>query len=184
MIDLVLDVDGVFNAFPPVSLGRAGVGPIEWGWECEPTEVEVIKFPITYSTLLIERINALAERPDVTPYWLTTWLDRAPMDLCPALGLNGAQWPVLGTEDYHSTINRSWWKFPAIKRHVEATDHRVVWVDDDLAFDREAQAWVTTLNVDDLGHPRVLGIAPETHNGLTLAHLDLIEHWIETGELP
>lgn len=180
-VDIVFDVDGVFNAFPPME-HRRGLSryALEWGWDCGPVEVEVNGFPITYSTALVERIHALVERPDVHPYWLTTWCDDAPTHLCPGIGLNGQEWPVLGVQDRLSR-EPGWWKLPAIRRHALGTDHRVVWIDDDLAAERTAQEWVTGMNADG---PRVLGLAPETHNGLTLAHLDLIEHWIETGDLP
>lgn len=181
-VDVVFDVDGVFNAFPPMRHRKAdGRYALDWGWDCAPVEVDVIGFPITYSTALIERVHALVARPDVHPYWLTTWCERAPADLCPGIGLRGEEWPVLGAAD-HRTRLPGWWKFPAIRRHVEGTDNRVVWIDDDLADERPAQAWVSSVN--EIAPGRLLGIAPETHNGLTLSHLDLIEHWIDTGEVP
>lgn len=180
-IDIVFDVDGVFNAYPPMQHRRnAPRFALDWGWECDPTEVDVIGFPITYSTALVERIHLLVERPTVHPFWLTTWCEHAPQDLCPKIGLNGQEWPVLGVRDRLSRLP-GWWKFTAIRRHVEDTDHRVIWIDDDLAGERDAQEWVHKVNVENEG--RLLGLAPETHNGLTLAHLDLIEHWIETGDV-
>jgi hypothetical protein len=177
-VDIAFDVDGVFNAFPPVKHRSARLA-LNWGWPCEPTKVDVIGFPITFSPLLVERVHALVERPDVDAYWLTTWCDQAPADLCPAIGLSGKDWPVLGV-NHRDTLERGWWKHAAIRDHLEATDRRVVWIDDDLADERAAQRWVSAVNAATPG--RILGIAPETHNGLTLDHLDLIERWIETGE--
>jgi hypothetical protein len=177
-IDLVFDVDGVFNAFPPMA-HRKGLPryTLNWGWDCEPVEVDVIGFPITYSTTLIERVHALVERPDVDAYWLTTWCENAPTDLCPRIGLNGQEWPVLGVQDRLSR-RPGWWKWPAIRRHVEGTSRRVIWIDDDLAAEKDAQRWIERVNDETPG--RLLGIAPETHNGLTLALLDFIERWVES----
>lgn len=166
-VDVLFDVDGVWNIFP---------SPSEWGWQCAPTISKVIGFPITYSQDLIDRVHELVARPDVHAHWLTTWMERAPQDLCPALGIDGAEWPVLGEISY-SLGKGPWWKLTAVQRHAEATDRRIVWIDDDLAFDEEACDWVRA-------NDRVLGISPRTSVGLTAAHLDIIERFIETGEVP
>ena len=183
-VDLILDVDGVLNAYPPMA-HRPKDHVIDWGWECEPSLVECYGYPITYAPALVERINTLAAREDVHGHWLTTWLDEAPRHICPGLGVAGADWPVLGVRERNDRSVTGWWKYPALVGHVsqrlaENPDHRFVWIDDDLAFDHEAQTWVAVMN---LAQPIILGIAPKTETGLTLAHLDIIEHWIETGEV-
>lgn len=155
---IYLDVDGVINAFGPNSRR-----PESSGWAGEWNTVKVKFFQITYATELIEQLHALAAKDDVTIKWLTTWTDDAPKDLCPAIGLNGTSWPVVGQgENYHRD---EWWKLTAIKDDVAATNpDQVIWIDDDLRMEKEALWWA-------LDNRQVRVFAPEQFVGLTAADI-------------
>lgn len=167
--DIYLDVDGVLNA---VSVRD----PESWGWGGSNV-VRANGFSIRYSPVAVERLNALAARPDVHMRWLTTWLNDAPQLLAPMIGLEGQGWPVLG-QDEHDDAMRSgvgpWWKFSAVRRHFETTGHRAVWIDDDLGYDEQARGWAAPY-VDD---GSLLLVQPLTHVALTKAEFDGIEAWI------
>jgi len=111
----------------------------------------------------------------VRSFWLTTWRNDAPSMIAPELGIEGAEsWEVLhprDSEDMFDTRVR-WWKLRAIMQHVEETrPDRVLWLDDDLAIDREAQEWVD-------GRSWVLGIAPRIELALTRDHLERAGAWL------
>lgn len=169
--DIYLDVDGVLNAVSPST-------PRSWGWgesEC----VTVNGFPIRYSPLLVERLNALAAREDVTVWWLTTWERDAATLLAPAIGLNGSAWEVLGTDEHYSKeLADGWWKWHAVVDHFLSSGTRAVWIDDDLGFDRKAQEWAAMHVADGT----LLTVSPATHRGLTVAEFDAIESWIAVSQ--
>ena len=63
-----------------------------------------------------------------------------PAVLCPATGLNGGGWPVLTADGAGS--GAEWWKLEAIQADVEhSAPERIIWVDDQLAYEGRAQAW-------------------------------------------
>ena len=53
--------------------------------------------------------------------------------LCPAIGLNGQEWPVLAGDGQGGGDN--WWKLQAIQEDLETSPpDRAVWIDDQLDF--------------------------------------------------
>lgn len=158
---LLLDVDGVLNA--------VGTEPPEGVWpRWERTEPG--GFGIIWSPDVIDRLFALRDRVEVR--WLTTHWSRIADLPFPAEALG---WPVANSEaDYRRDVGPlGWWKWPVARRTVEEEGRRVVWVDDDLRFDRPARTWVAEQD------PRtVLGVSPDTTVGLTPEQLDAVEAWL------
>lgn len=169
--DVFLDVDGVINA---VTWKREKEVPAGWP---EHKQVKVNGFTITYAPELINRLNALAARDDVTFHWLTTWEHDAPNILSEQIGLNGKDWPVL--VDPRPSVkfsDYSWWKLYAAKKHALDSENRIVWIDDDL-YDTTAREWLATQGA------RILAVQPSSHIGVTRDLMDNIEHWIDHGTL-
>jgi hypothetical protein len=164
-----LDVDGVINAV-------TNAAPPPWGWECETSTTTVDGWPITWATDLVDRLNALADLPNVEIFWLTTWNTRAPELLAPALGINGTDWEVLGIADqYSSEHTMAWWKLPIIQRHMaETSPEAAVWVDDDIAFDAAAVAWASSVE-------NLLTISPRSSVGITRDEFDIIDRAATIG---
>ena len=155
---LYLDVDGVLNA--------VNFGLPQWGWG-DPTRVEVNGWPITHSPDLVAAINEVAATPGIGVYWLTTWCHDAPSKLAPALGLQGADWPVVGYDRWRSDDHKAWWKLLAIQEHLDGFEGGVLWIDDDLHYDRAAVEWLRD-------NPLVLGLCPRTENGITRRQADIV----------
>lgn len=159
---LYLDVDGVLNAVTR----RVP----DWGWERQQTE-EVNGYPINWSPDLIDVLNRVSKTPGLGVYWLTTWCDDAPTMLAPVLGLDGAEWPVVGYEHWRdSRSGLPWWKHLAIVEHLAGFDGGVLWIDDDHGVDSVCRAWLA-------GQPQVLAMAPATSVGITRAEAELIERF-------
>ncbi|RLV50023.1 hypothetical protein D9V37_09145 [Nocardioides mangrovicus] len=166
-VHLYVDVDGVLNALAPTS---------DSGWESYESVV-VRGYRIQWSPELVVRLNALAAREDTAMHWLTTWGADAPGALCPALGIDGRDWPVLGPVEHHiggrswgGLADGPWWKLEAIAQHLP-DGVPAVWLDDDLRHDPDALAWV-----EQRGD--VLGIAPALETGLTRAEVDQVERFV------
>jgi hypothetical protein len=157
-----LDVDGVFNA--------CSRRVPEWGWETSE-RADVIGFPILFSPDFVALINRLAATPDVGFYWLTTWCDHAQKDLAPALGIDSADWPVVGYEHWRTSRGLPWWKHLAIVEHLEDFDGPVLWVDDDHGVDPGCMAWLS-------GQPQVQTLAPESYVGVTRSEAEIIGRFV------
>jgi hypothetical protein len=162
---IYLDVDGVLNAVTRHV-------PTTTGW-AEYARRKVNSFPIMFAPALIEALNELAARDDVTIKWLTTWEHDAANDLSPALGINGKDWEVL-TGDQDAWHGAGWWKLEAIRADVEATTpDKFFWIDDDLGAELPALDWVAT-------RPEGVGITPNMRHGMTTEHVD----WIRAAVTP
>lgn len=157
-VSIYLDVDGVINAVSP--------SPVSWGWEGEGRVERINGFPIRWAPQLVDALNDLASRPHVHMHWLTTWEGDAPRDLCPVIGLDGGDWPVLRNDPAYEPTALSWWKLAALQAHLP-DDRRAIWIDDDIAFDRTAQTWLDET-------PRVTAFSPRTWLGLTRAQMNLV----------
>ncbi len=166
-VDVYLDVDGVLNAV------WAGSTAPNWGWvDVSLCTERILGFPITWSAQLIDRLNALAERPHVHFHWLTTWFFDAPNVLCDRIGLKGQGWPVLGAEDFGSPrALAEWWKLSAARAAADGSGRRVLWIDDDL-LDRPALEWAETLG------DRIMLVLPSTRVGITTDMMTAIEEWV------
>jgi hypothetical protein len=169
--DIFIDVDGVINAFPR----KADVA--SWGWRAEVRRRRVNGYMITYSPELIERLNAIAARPDVRMHWLTTWCSDAAEKLAPAIGLDAEDWTVVGEDtffgpdfDGHQVANGVWWKFKVL-RTLKDRSPRTVWLDDHLKGARSALFWAL--------HEGILAIAPNENTGLTLENIEAVEAYLD-----
>ncbi len=185
-VDLLLDVDGVLNAFgynhnettdalvwPEYPKTYRHVFTPDAGGTAIGAYAPA--FHITYFPSLMERLNALTALPQVTPYWLTTWLDEAPTRLAARIGLDGQEWPVLGGEAYNAPrkmSDYSWWKLPAAREQFENSENRMVWVDDDL-WDAAAREWA---EAQDPSH--LLLIQPMADLGITPKQMLQIEEFV------
>ena len=131
---LFLDVDGVLNAVTRKT-------PSSWDdWK----ETTVLGYRILYSPSVVSFLNALSHTVDIV--WLSTWRNRANVDLAPALGLEGP-WvvaedlvrPGMRVEELLPGTTRypwemSWHKYQVLLSVLAKSDPDVVfaWVDDDL----------------------------------------------------
>ncbi|GAB3244314.1 HAD domain-containing protein [Nocardioides dilutus] len=191
---LVVDVDGVIS---PVH------GATAWG-------ADVAGGPglgyLPVSPALNTRLDALAERADVTAAWLTSW----DAEMRHGMRFPGASWTTVAHHfadsgppvyDEDAALLRAgeqwrdcrWWKWWALENWL--TEHpeidAVVWCDDDLGrafFDFTGAAdveegWALTrgmfasVELERRG-VRALLLAPATATGLTPSALELIENFL------
>lgn len=172
MTTIYLDVDGVLNSLsknPPKSMTN-WTG--EWCKE-RVTISDGSTYPILWATELIDSLNTLAAREDVTFKWLTTWQDDAVNYLAPVLGL-GSDWTVLhGNNVYHS-LSEDWWKLKAISHDIEDTQpEKVVWIDDDIRYDKKT--WTFLMNQGETIH----AVSPVPVLGVTKKQVDGILEFID-----
>jgi len=133
---IYLDVDGVINAIRKNA-------PTQTGFT-DYRRTNVNGYQIQYAQELVDHLNTISERDDVTIVWLTTWEHDAARTLSPAIGLNGHNWEVL-TGDQHAWGGRNWWKLGAIRDHVEEKQPDLaIWIDDDIKLERDAINWAET----------------------------------------
>jgi hypothetical protein len=165
---IYLDVDGVLNA---VSKRTPSLKISGWdNWETKP----VNGWPILFSPDMIAALNDLAQHPDVTFKWLTTWEDDAAKVLSPAIGINGQDWEVLHG-DQHGWRGRDWWKLHAIRDDAATSEgQRFVWIDDDISAEWGAIDWIKSRG-------DVLAISPSAAQGLTRDDLDQIRAFTVKG---
>ena len=160
-----IDVDGVINSFHQSKT---------IGWEGEWKLAKVIGYKIHWYTDLVEELNKLSEMENVEVKWLTTWQDKAVTDLCPALGIEGTFWDVLYAADQEDLFDLSngWWKLSAIMKDVAIHEpDKIVWIDDDFKYERNAIGWS-----EHLGPEKILPISPFTDWGMTKEDFsDIIE---------
>ncbi|VXB27901.1 conserved hypothetical protein [Arthrobacter sp. 9AX] len=159
---LYLDVDGVVCPFGPT--GRNG-----WGTAWRRADAGLL--PVAFSPELVAGLNSLAATAEVRCVWLTSWEELAPRYLCRAIGLHGARWPYLTAEGAGS--GPGWWKLDAIRDDVERTGpDAVAWVDDQLAYEAEAQAWARIM-----GH-RLLVVSPDPRRGISPSELEAVSSFL------
>lgn len=156
---LLLDVDGVLNAVTDTD-------PKTWtDWQIDRAN----GFGIRWSPSMIAALTRISERVEMR--WLTTWWDMT--ERLDFLGLPPME--VANTrEEYLSRA--SWWKLPVAQR-VYAEGRPVIWIDDDLSYDKEALEWGRSLPTGTL-----LGISPTTFRGLEPTHIAVIEDWLDERE--
>lgn len=163
-----IDVDGVINSFHKSHDGTKWTGQ----WRLE----SIIGYKIHWYTDLVEAINELAKREDVEFKWLTTWQDKAVTELCPVLGLEGQYWDVLHAADQEDLFDLSngWWKLHAIiNDYVEHKPDKVVWIDDDFKYERNAIEWVHAME------GKVHAVSPFTSWGMTKEEFSGIIEFID-----
>lgn len=90
----------------------------------------------------------------------------------PALGLPVDLTVVASPHQQHKCLRGEWWKL----EYAQATydqGRKVVWLDDDIRYDNRATDWIRTADQE-----RLLALSPDTEEGLTEGHLDLIEAFL------
>jgi hypothetical protein len=181
---VLLDVDGVLNAvdahpdprvWPDWQRGRAAAGGRQW--------------PIAWSPTVVRAVLSWRELADVR--WLTTWGSLANGALRELLGL--PELPVAGappdrdagavseaasgslaavTPAAPDELTGRWWKFDVVRELVRAEPGRpVVWLDDDLAGQREIRTWMTE-------RTSCLLVSPTPRTGLRPDDLELVTRFL------
>lgn len=185
---LVLDVDGVVSPVHPDPHRPA------WGDEIV---VGNVFGPVLVSAELGQRLDELAQRPDLVCVWLTSWTPQMRMAMDPFPGRN---WTDIG-QQYRSTEAASdtgWWKWEALKTWLVSQSEitRLVWCDDDLELvdlvdvgtgvDEDGQSHDERLSLRSsieqelrMRHVDALLIAPAKHIGLTPEHLRRADLFLE-----
>lgn len=187
---LLLDVDGVLNAvamhpdprvWPDWERGRAAADGREW--------------PITWSPSVVAAVKEWTTLADVR--WLTTWGHHANAGLRVLLDL--PELPVAGTyaevdAPQHAgtpdaapaahagvapaapdELTGRWWKFDIVRRLVRAEPGRpVVWIDDDLAGQRDIRQWMER-------EADCLLVAPTMDTGLRPDDVALVRAFLDEG---
>jgi hypothetical protein len=162
-VSLYLDVDGVVCPF-----GAADNTP--WGSLWNYAFAGMLE--VAYAPELVGALNGLAQVPGLRCVWLTSWGDLAPGVLCPAAGIQGTGWPVLTAGGAGS--GPDWWKLEALQADLEASGtERIIWADDQLAFERQAQAWARIIG------GRALLISPDPRRGLTPLDVEAMRAFTE-----
>ncbi len=172
---VLLDVDGVLNAVT----GRPD--PRVWpDWQRGRAAADGRQWPIVWSPSVVAAVREWRTLADV--HWLTTWGHhandglRALLDL-PELRVAGT-WadvhlpaPAGNTDDgalAHAAVAPAapdeltgrWWKFDVVRGLVRAEPTRpLVWIDDDLAGQRDIRQWMER-------QARCLLVAPTMDTGM------------------
>ena len=159
---LYLDVDGVLCPFGPE-------GVTGWGSAWQHADAGLL--PVAFAAELVAGLNALARTPGLRCVWLTSWEELAPRYLCPAVGLAGTTWAFLAADG--PAGGTGWWKLRAIQEDIEKTGpDAVAWVDDQLAFEGEAQRWARFLG------RRILAVSPHPRHGISPAELGRLRSFL------
>lgn len=165
-----LDVDGVINAVTDQPPREATCWMGDW-----TGPVKVAGMPILYAEELITELNGIAARENVTVKWLTSWEEEAAHDLAPAIGLNGTEWEVLSGVEFDDPMNWNWWKLDRIRADIKATrPDKVIWLDDDIAFDPKTITWLLSPGLP------LLPLSPRVTHGLTRNDLQLIRNFLDS----
>jgi hypothetical protein len=148
---LLLDVDGVLNAFGAFAPTR-GAGGLSLP---DHLVLRVVNgYELALNPVHVDWLRTLESDFDIV--WTTMWTHRAPSDLAPVLGI-GADWPYVDFARYHDEALLDRWgagvghyKFPGVL--ALGGNKPLVWVDDDLhadhfdwAADRDASGTPTML---------------------------------------
>lgn len=161
-VSIYLDVDGVVNPFSPV-------GTTDWGGPWQVADAGILE--VAFAPELVDELNDLAGHPATRFVWLTTWERLAPEFLCPVIGLNGQDWPVLSSQGWDE--GPEWWKLTALQKDLaESGATRFVWLDDQLGRESDARSWA------DWQQDRVLCISPDPRQGLSRGDIAAVKAFL------
>ncbi len=161
-VSVYLDVDGVVNPFSPQ-------GTTDWGSEWTIADAGILD--VAFAPEAVAELNDLARHPHARFVWLTTWEGLAPEFLCPAIGLNGQDWPVLSSVGWDE--GPEWWKLTALQKDLaSAGSERIIWLDDQLSQESDARSWA------EYQQDRVLCISPDPRKGLSRRDLAAVRAYL------
>lgn len=161
-VTLYLDVDGVVCPFGPT-------GHTPWGSRWNLANAGVLE--VVYAGELVDGLNEMARLPGVRCVWLTSWEGMAAEYLCPAIRLDGGRWPCLTAEG--GGTGEGWWKLAALQEDLSAnTPDGIVWIDDQLQYEQEANEWAGFLG------ERILMVSPDPRRGISPAELAAVSAFI------
>lgn len=181
---VLLDVDGVLNALGPPDDSWAD-------WQYGSAAALEREWPIRFSPTVVTAVRGWAATVEVR--WLTTWGHAANEGLRHLLGL--PELSVAGTPDAAAVpatpaagalsavtpaapdgLTGRWWKLDVVRSLVgRQPERRLVWVDDDLAADPVARAWLR-------GHTECLLIAPNPLTGLVARELATVAAFLKISQ--
>jgi len=158
MINIYQDIDGVLS---PFSKGAPRANTL---WKGEWRTERIAGFPMLWSVELIDALNALDSREDVTFKWLTSWEGMAVDSFAPIVGI-GAHWDVLGSDGGQDDLTK-WWKLREIRNDlIDTKPEKAIWLDDDIKHDIGGKGFVKEQG------DRLLAINPDRNHGLTSKHV-------------
>jgi hypothetical protein len=171
-----LDIDGVINAITyacPEGFEEGSASP------GEPHG----SYPIHWNPYIIEAINEMHDKGWVEVQWLTTWGSGANGELRELVGLQeftvAAEPPLYAWGSYnknsYTTMDDrpSWWKHAVVQDfHAKNPSRKIVWTDDDLAFEKEASNWVKG--------KKILAIAPRQAESLRMSDIARIRTFLRS----
>lgn len=168
---LLLDVDGVLNAvnFPHPDF------EVWSDYVVVDAEAMAHSWTIWYSPTVVETLRSWHESGRVEIQWLTTWEDMANgIEFKPELPeFEVAGWRSEPVDEY------GWWKLAVVKRlRAEQPDRHIIWIDDDLTYDTEANEWLDSAIEAEGVYP----VRPLTTTGLTREQLALIDGQLQVWE--
>lgn len=169
---IFLDIDGVINA-----TGKRQESYRHWKhWEeRDVADSRGNEWPIRMSLEVRDFLVDLHAQDRATILWHTTWQGDA-QNVADAFGL--PRFEVAEAPEFklykHGTA-QGWWKMPAVLRHLESTDGRTIWIDDDL------DAWFDDSRLAAF-EGRLLSVFPARRLGLEQRHLDAITAFLDEGD--
>lgn len=174
---LLLDIDGVINSLlmKPPSMGW----PMDAWNSVDYVDPDGAQWPLLWSSMVVEYLNALHESGRVEVRWHTTWQDQA-LGFAKVVGLP-EDWAVAHAPEFTAdqgsfardqVLKRqpTWWKYPAARRVLTDEGRPLIWIDDDL-FDKVTRVYRNGLG--QLG--KILLICPDGQTGLLPKHMRQIE---------
>ena len=185
-IFLVLDFDGVVNAFP-TSRGPSGSGAFS-PWQVFTQMVPVDdwtgtrwKLPITWSPGMIAALNRLLDDPRVQLCWLTSWQDQV-WKPARRMGLasRAARQPVVISYNKRSNDDQIG-KMRGLEIFLAdlPTPAGLVWVDDQLHCPWSPYTNLVTDCCDNLGAVEQLLLGPNENRGISVTEMAAIEDFVQ-----
>lgn len=164
---ILIDVDGVVNAFDK----RGWPDGTRWhDLRAGGEDGETYRLRIAGPAL--DAIERWTGRADVQ--WHTTWQQHV-YNITDQL--NFPRLPIANAPEFltwnHSSAT-AWWKVPAVLRALEE-DRPLVWIDDDISYDRRARQQVREASPHT---PRKL-VCPSSIEGLVTKQIDGINAWLD-----
>lgn len=170
---LLLDVDGVVNAVS-ASPDRT-LWPDELWRRHRVTDLDGNTWPILAGQPVLDYLTAVHDHGLAEIRWHTTWRQSAQLRLAPVLGL--PDWPVAQSPTWLPTQRDQagrWWKTATAHRVVHSEGRRLIWLDDDIAFER---TWPNS-DIHAVFTGDVLAVSPSSALGVSRADLRAIDDFL------